>query len=137
MKKILLCIMPLFAACSVMSEDVEAEPEYIVKTARVTYYWPGNGGQVGRITSTGVRAECGKSAAVDPRIIPYHTRIHIPEMGKTLVAVDTGPAVRRRTASRRLGKDYIVIDIFCQNRAEAYRRIRKYPMFMEIKIEKK
>ena len=129
--------MPLMASCAAISEEVVEEPKYIVKTARVTYYWPGNGGQVGRITSTGVRAECGKSAAVDPKIIPYHSKIIIPEMGKTLVAVDTGAWVKSRKASRKLGRDNIVIDIFCRNEAEARRRIREYPMFMKIKVEKK
>jgi 3D (Asp-Asp-Asp) domain-containing protein len=137
MKKLLILLMPLMASCAAVSEEVVEEPKYIEKIARVTYYWPGNGGQVGRITSTGVRAECGKSAAVDPRVIPYHSKIHIPKMGKTLVAVDTGGAVKSRKASRRLGRDNIVIDIFCRNEAEARRRIREYPMFMKIKVEKK
>jgi len=137
MKKLLILLMPLMASCAAISEEVVEEPKYIVKTARVTYYWPGNGGQVGRITSTGVRAECGKSAAVDPKIIPYHSKIIIPEMGKTLVAVDTGAWVKSRKASRKLGRDNIVIDIFCRNEAEARRRIREYPMFMKIKVEKK
>jgi 3D (Asp-Asp-Asp) domain-containing protein len=137
MKKILILLIPLMVSCAAVSEETVDEPEYIEKVARVTYYWPGNGGQVGHRTSTGKKAECGKSAAVDPRIIPYGSRIHIPQMGKTVIAVDTGGAVKKRTASRRLGRNNIVIDIFCRNEAEARRRIREYPMFMKIKVEKK
>lgn len=104
--------------------------------ARVTYYWPGNGGQSGRQTSTGNVAKCGKTAAIDPKIIPYGSKIIIPKMEKVLVAHDTGSAVVSRKASKRLGKDYIVVDIFCENKAVAQRRIKNYPMFMKIQIEK-
>lgn len=104
--------------------------------ARVTYYWPGNGGQSGRQTATGNLATGGKTAAVDPKIIPYGSRIIIPKMDKVFVAHDTGSAVVSRKASKNLGKNNIVIDIFCESRAEAQRKIESYPMFMKIQIEK-
>jgi 3D (Asp-Asp-Asp) domain-containing protein len=130
MFKIITILMALTLTC------IATDTKYITKVARVTYYWPNNGGQVGTQTSTGIKAVCGKSAAVDPKIIPYGSEIYIPKMGKTLKAVDTGSAVKNRTASKKLGKDNIVIDIFCGSKAEALRRIKKYPMFMEIKIKK-
>jgi 3D (Asp-Asp-Asp) domain-containing protein len=104
--------------------------------ARVTYYWPGNGGQSGRKTATGNIATGGKTAAVDPKIIPYGSKIIIPKMEKVFVAHDTGSAVVSRKASKNLGKNNVVIDIFCENRAEAQRKIKSYPMFMKIQIEK-
>lgn len=104
--------------------------------ARVTYYWPGNGGQVGYQTSTGKRPSCGKTIAVDPRIIPYGSKVKIPQMGLTTTAIDTGGDVRSKAASKKLGKNNIVIDVFCANAAVARARIAKYPMFMKIIVEK-
>jgi 3D (Asp-Asp-Asp) domain-containing protein len=134
MRKLITLLLAL--TLTLHGEDYKNPEKFIEKKARITYYWPGNGGQVGTITATGKRAMCGKSAAVDPKIIPYGSEIHIPRMGKVLMAVDTGSAVKNRTASRRLGKDYIVIDVFCRSRAEAMRRIKQYPMFMMIYIKK-
>lgn len=100
--------------------------------ARVTYYWGCTQ------TSTGNKPVCGKTIAVDPRIIPYGSKVIIPKMGKEFVAHDTGPAVKSKLASRKLGKpEVIVVDIFCKSRAEAQRRIKAYPMFMKIKIVEK
>jgi len=105
--------------------------------ARITYYWPGSGGQVGYQTATGKRAVCGQSIAVDPRIIPYGSKVRIPLMGVTTTAIDTGSAVKARTASKKLGRNNIVIDVFCSSAAVARARIKKYPMFMKVIVEKK
>jgi hypothetical protein len=106
--------------------------------ARVTYYWPNSGGQVGTATSTGAKAVCGQTIAVDPKIIPYGSQVTIPEMGKTFTAADTGSGVVARTAAKKLGRpDAIVVDVFCANRAIAMQRIKKYPLFMKVKIEEK
>ena len=99
--------------------------------ARVTYYWGCTN------TSTGNKPISGKTIAVDPKIIPYGSKIFIPKMGKTFVAHDTGGAVKSRLASRKHGKNNIVVDVFCSSKAEAQKYIRKYPMFMPIKIIKK
>jgi 3D (Asp-Asp-Asp) domain-containing protein len=105
--------------------------------ARVTYYWPNSGGQVGTITATGAKAVCGQTIAVDPKIIPYGAKVIIPEMDKTFVSMDTGSAVKARTAAKKLGRpDAIVVDVFCSSRAVAMQKIRKYPLFMKIKVEK-
>jgi 3D (Asp-Asp-Asp) domain-containing protein len=98
--------------------------------ARVTYYWDGYK------TSTGAKPKINKTIAVDPKIICYHSKIFIPKMGKTFIAQDTGKDVRSRRASRKLGRSNIVVDIYCKNKKEAYRYIKKYPMFMEIKVSK-
>lgn len=91
---------------------------------------------MGTITSTGAKAVCGKTIAVDPKIIPYGSRVIIPKMGKTFVSSDTGSSVVSRTAAKKLGRpDAIVIDVFCENKAVAMRRIKKFPLFMKIVVE--
>lgn len=99
--------------------------------ARVTYYW----GCVN--TSTGNKPVAGKTIAVDPKIIPYGSKIEIPQMGKTFTAQDTGGAVKSRLASKKHGRNNIVIDVFCYSEFQARQYIKKYPMFMPIKIIKK
>ena len=100
--------------------------------ARVTYYWGDT------ITSTGAKPICGKTIAVDPKIIPYGSKVVIPKMGKSFKAVDTGLSVVARTAAKKLGRhDAIVVDVFCSSRAVAMQKIRKYPLFMKVKIEEK
>ena len=98
--------------------------------ARVTYYWDGYK------TATGAKPTVNKTIAVDPKIIPYKSKVFIPKMGKTFLAQDTGSAVKSRKASRKLGKRNIVVDIYCKSKKEALTYIRKYPMFMEIKVSK-
>jgi 3D (Asp-Asp-Asp) domain-containing protein len=98
--------------------------------ARVTYYWDGYK------TSTGAKPKINKTIAVDPKIIPYNSKIFIPKMGKTFIAQDTGKDVRSRRASRKLGRSNIVVDIYCENKREALIYIKKFPMFMEIEVMK-
>jgi 3D (Asp-Asp-Asp) domain-containing protein len=98
--------------------------------ARVTYYWGCKN------TSTGNRPVSGKTIAVDPKIIPYGSKIIIPQMGKTFLAHDTGSAVKSRLASKKLKKNNIVVDIYCASKSEAQIYINKYPMFMPIQIIK-
>ena len=100
--------------------------------ARVTYYWGD------AITSTGAKPVCGKTIAVDPKIIPYGSKVTIPQMGKTFKAVDTGSGVVARTAAKKLGRpDAIVVDVFCANKSIAMQHIKRYPLFMKVKIEEK
>jgi uncharacterized protein YabE (DUF348 family) len=47
----------------------------------------------GGTTATGVPARYGV-IAVDPRVIPYGTRVYIPQFGGTFVAADTGGAIK-------------------------------------------
>lgn len=105
-----------------------AEKPYIERTARVTYYWGDNK------TSTGKKPKSGHTLAVDPKIIPYHTKVIIPHMG-TYRAEDTGPAVVKKIAARKLGRhDAIVVDVYCKNKQEANILIKKHPHFMKIRI---
>ena len=105
--------------------------------ARVTYYWPGSGGQVGTTTATGAKAKSGHTIAVDPKIIPYGSVVTIPELKKSYVAKDTGSAVKRKTASRKMGKNNIVVDVFCSSKSEALKLIKNHPPFMKITVDKR
>ena len=60
------------------------------------------------ITSTGTTPKWG-TIAVDPKVIPYGTKVYIPEFGKTFIANDTGGAIKGNK-----------IDIFMNNRKECY-----------------
>lgn len=46
------------------------------------------------ITSTGVVPVEGTTIAVDPTIIPYGTRVYIPEFNKVFIAQDCGSAIK-------------------------------------------
>src|SRR3977135_2706736 len=91
--------------------------------ARVTVYWASGGRGSDRWTrrhvcSTGVRLVAGH-CAVDPRRIPYGSRVTLPDA--TLLAVDTGSAVVSRKAARRSGRtamerSALVIDRFFQTK---------------------
>ena len=104
---------------------------YTEYTARVTYYW--NDPK----TATGNKPVCGYTIAVDPSIIPYNSKVTIPHLNQNFIAHDTGPAVVNRTASKKLGKNNIVIDIYCKDRKVAQQRIKKNPMFMKIRVYSK
>lgn len=136
MKKTLLLMIGGLVGCVPVATKAEKKHSHTELIARITYYWPGESGQNGRQTSTGNTARGNKTVAVDPKIIPYNSNIHIPRMEKVFVAHDTGSAVKSRKASKKLGKNNIVIDVFCENKYEAYKKIKKYPMFMKILVEK-
>lgn len=106
-----------------------------VMTVRVTVYWK-NGTGTDHYTSkgiaaTGARLVNKRSAAVDPALIPFGSRIILPEAGKELIAVDTGSAVKNRTAARKLGKDVPVVDIYFECKKEALDFASSHPLFMK------
>jgi hypothetical protein len=68
--------------------------------ARVTSYWMGEG-ESGKYASTGGRLRAGH-CAVDPKRIPYGSKVVFPDRACT--AVDTGPAVISRKAARLCGR---------------------------------
>lgn len=127
MIKYLTPLFFLIISCAPI-QGVQAQKPYKELTARVTYYWGDTK------TATGNKPVSGKTLAVDPRIIPYGTKVSIPAMNKTFVSHDTGMAIKSRLASRKLGKNNIVVDVFCKNSAEARLKIKKYPMFLKIRI---
>jgi 3D (Asp-Asp-Asp) domain-containing protein len=109
--------------------------------ARVTVYWASGGRGSDRWTrrhvcSTGQRLRVGH-CAVDPRRIPYGSKVTLPD--GTLLAVDTGSAVRNRKAARRSGRtaferNALVIDRFFETKQEALNWARRNPYFMFVRI---
>src|SRR5256884_9243287 len=67
--------------------------------ARVTSYWAGEGA---KYASTGRRLRSGH-CAVDPKRIPYGSKVVFPDRACT--AVDTGPAVISGKAARLSGRN--------------------------------
>jgi 3D (Asp-Asp-Asp) domain-containing protein len=101
--------------------------------ARVTVYWHGSNSKE-LIAATGPRLHNGH-CAVDPKKIPYGSKIVLPD--DQLIAVDTGPAVVRRTAARRSGqtpeqRQAIVIDRYFESRREAQSWAQSHPHFMTV-----
>ena len=101
--------------------------------ARVTCYWAGEGP---KYASTGRRL-CAGHCAVDPRRIPYGSRIVFPD--QTCTAVDTGPAVISRKAARLCGRTAsqlraIVVDRFFETKREAIAWTNAHPHFMTLQV---
>ena len=46
------------------------------------------------ITSTGTKPIVGRTIAVDPRIIPYGSKVYIPQLNKVFIAEDCGGAIK-------------------------------------------
>jgi 3D (Asp-Asp-Asp) domain-containing protein len=109
--------------------------------ARVTVYWASGGAGSDRwtrhhICSTGARLQAGH-CAVDPRQIPYGSRVTLPDA--TLVAVDTGSAVVSRKAARRAGRTALergalVIDRFFETKQQALSWASRNPYFMFVRV---
>ena len=109
--------------------------------ARVTVYWASGGGGSDRwtrrhICSTGARLQAGH-CAVDPRRIPYGSRVTLPD--GTLLAVDTGSAVVSRKAARRSGRTVLergalVVDRFFETKQQALSWARRNPYFMFVRV---
>jgi 3D (Asp-Asp-Asp) domain-containing protein len=105
--------------------------------ARVTGYWAhGSGGSGGIAASNGTRLRVGH-CAVDPKRIPYGSKVVFPDVVCT--AVDTGPAVVNRKSSRACGrtaaqKNALVIDRFFESKRDAVEWSNAHPQFMTLKI---
>ena len=88
--------------------------------ARVTVYWRGDGSG-DHASSNGARL-CESHCAVDPKKIPYGSKVVFPDA--TCSAVDTGSAVVTRKAARLSGRhpaecNAIVIDRFFETKQKA------------------
>ena len=102
--------------------------------ARITVYWPGEG-QL-RACSNGARLRAGH-CAVDPKRIPYGSRVLFPDTA--CVAVDSGPAVVSRKAARVTGhtvsqRNAIVIDRFFESKEAALSWESRHPHFMTVRV---
>src|SRR6266404_8810836 len=110
--------------------------------ARVTVYWAQGGHGADQYTrqhksATGTRLRQGH-CAVDPKKIPYGSRVVLPD-GSALSAVDTGSAVRNRKAARRSGRtlherNAIVIDKFFETKRQALAWANSNPPFVSVEV---
>jgi 3D (Asp-Asp-Asp) domain-containing protein len=103
--------------------------------ARITVYWH-NPESTERVAAVGSPL-CDGHCAVDPKKIPYGSRIELPDA--QLVAVDTGPAVVQRIAARRSGRtpaqrEAIVIDRYFESRRDAQSWAASHPQFMTVRV---
>src|SRR5207249_8106161 len=101
--------------------------------ARVTSYWAGEGP---KYASTGRRLYAGH-CAVDPKRIPYGSKVVFPDRACT--AVDTGPAIVSRRAARLCGRTAsqlkaIVVDRFFETKREAIAWTNAHPHFMTLQV---
>jgi hypothetical protein len=103
--------------------------------ARITVYWH-SGGSGDRACWNGARLRSGH-CAVDPRKIPFGTRVVFPDLA--CIAVDTGPDVVSRRAARACGRNAsernaLVIDRFFETKGEAAAWAAAHPHFMTVRI---
>jgi 3D (Asp-Asp-Asp) domain-containing protein len=117
-------LLSLTSAASAREESV---------LARVTSYWAGEGS---KFASTGRRLRPGH-CAVDPKRIPYGSRVVFPDAVCT--AVDTGTAVVSRKAARLCGRTAsqlkaIVVDRFFETKGEAMAWTNAHPHFMTLQV---
>jgi 3D (Asp-Asp-Asp) domain-containing protein len=118
---------------SLLASAALAREESIL--ARVTSYWVGEG-ESGKYASTGGRLRAGH-CAVDPKRIPYGSKVVFPDRACT--AVDTGPAVISRRAARACGRTAsqikaIVVDRFFETKREAIAWTNTHAHFMTLQI---
>ena len=103
--------------------------------ARITVYWRGEGS--GEHASwNGGRLRDGH-CAVDPRKIPYGSKVVFPDAA--CVAVDSGPDVVNRKAARSCGRNAaernaIVIDRFFDTKQRALAWAKAHSHFMTVRI---
>lgn len=110
--------------------------------ARITVYWARGGRGSDQYTrqhksATGLRLQQGH-CAVDPRRIPYGSKVVLPD-GTALSAVDTGSAVMNRKAARKSGhtineRNAIVIDKFFETKSQALMWANSNPPFVNVKV---
>lgn len=85
----------------VQEQTVQAEKHTVKKKKavwkkyKVTAYCPCHkcSGRWGRMTSTGTTAKQGRTIAVDPKVIPYGTKLHLKGIGK-YTAEDCGAKIK-------------------------------------------
>ena len=136
MKRLLIFLLAVFSGAS---NDFAREDSLL---ARITVYWARGGHGADRYSreyksATGLRLKQGH-CAVDPRKIPYGSRVILPN-GSALAAVDTGSAVQNRKAARRSGqtgieRSAIVIDKFFETKRQALAWANANPPFVKVRV---
>lgn len=124
------CVQTLAAKTEPVTEQVEApkptEPELVsLGTFKVTHYCPCSKccGKSDGITATGTVAVPGRTLAVDPRVIPYGTKVVLKYNDGTVedyIAEDRGGSIRGNR-----------VDVFMgQHRAALYAGVRTAEVFI-------
>jgi 3D (Asp-Asp-Asp) domain-containing protein len=109
-------------------------PSRVFPQARITVYWQDSDTWTQSLqSSSGVRLKNKRHVAVDPALIPYGSEVRIEGWG-SFIAVDTGSAVVKRTAARRMGRDVPVVDVFFLSKEEALRAAKSNPVFSKVEI---
>src|SRR4051812_16873611 len=139
---LLVLLIVLVWMDSSFARDTRRDPRSNSLLARVTVYWAHGGRGADRYTrqhksATGMRLHVGH-CAVDPKRIPYGSRVVLPD-GTALAAVDTGSAVRNRKAARRAGRNSdernaVVIDKFFETKGQALAWANANPPFVSVKV---
>ena len=120
----IIFLLSLASAASAREESV---------LARVTSYWAGEGS---KYASTGRRLRAGH-CAVDPKRIPYGSKVVFPDAVCT--AVDTGTALVSRKAARLCGRTAsqlkaIVVDRYFETKREADAWSNAHSEFMMLRV---
>ena len=127
-----------FCSCSgVLNNKPETKTEKIKKecTVRLTVYWKSEDGWTRKgKTSTGGPLQSYKTVAVDPKVFPYGSTIKFPELGLVTTAWDTGSAVKSRKASRKMGRNDPVIDLYIEKKDDAAKFIKDNPLFTKAQL---
>lgn len=120
----------LLTSCAAVSEkSVVIEPRR--QLVRLTVYsntadkWTAQGK-----SSTGKKLISYKTAAADPRDFPYGSQIKIVGMNIVATINDTGGALKRRTAARKMGKNVPVIDLYIASNREKNAFLKRAPHFV-------
>lgn len=135
---LLAAFFALCARASACSAPLRETPRRF--TARVTYYEP-RSCPYGAVTSTGRYPVEGVTVAVDPRLIPYGSRVYIGEL-RGLVgdgwffAQDTGSAVKSRKAARAWGSRAPVVDVYLASPKRLREVTRSAPMFCQVEVRR-
>jgi len=129
--KTLLLTSLFLSSCALPQEKPKQQ-------VRLTVYWKTedkwtNAGK----TSTGGPLVSYETVAVDPKVFPYGSVIKIPALGLETVARDTGSAVVSKKASRKMGRNDPVLDLYIEKRQDALDFIKGKPYFVDVIVEPK
>lgn len=113
--------------------------------ARITVYWAYGSGtdhwSAKKQSSTGTKLQCGEHAAVDPKVIPYGSKLEVQKNGQDLLvkAVDTGSAVKKRKAAIAMAKNQEqrkapVIDLFFEKKSDALHYAKSNPPYQWVDV---
>ena len=131
-----LVVLGLLAQVQAANLFIDTKPPKVLKV-RLTAYWVGQDEWTDKLkSSSGRRLVCGVSCAVDPKIIPYGSKVTIKKTGRTFIAVDTGTAVKNRKAEwwkpKKLRKP--IVDLFFKSEKEARKFLARTGRYVEVEV---